>query len=700
MLLSIIAILKNEEKTAVKCLDSVKPLTDELDCELIVIDNQSYDLTVSKAEKYTDNIISDDTNRDISLLRKRAAERAKGEWIFFIDGDEVLRNADEIIRFFKSGEHKEYDYAEMIRKNVFFLFRDFCASELSTRLMRREYAEFSGLSGRILSRKGRSTVISSVIENNGYCCETVRDTDIHSRASRALEITYAELEADKENVGAYMRASEYNTFLWDMENLNIAVDNSLKHFENTEYYPIVCAHRLMLLYFRTDIEKLKELSEKYIPVIEKSGHLSIMAEAYFLRAYALYMSEDFEGSRRVFEQYMSCYKKLSENGGYDECMRSRGVSFILKENYLTAAKMAADCCLMAHDAEGAARALGEISFEDIKKAEDKEYFLNQSFDIMRLKQDYAMAEIFLSSADKMIRGKALSNLETDMNNPLLRAAVIRDVPELKINDKAYSAVYMLRGMLYGDNVPDINAVRELLSSIIKWKPEMSDIILLIIRKGLFAALADIPLINYGVSAAEEYYKKAAERLGNIYSDICKYASEHCTDDPYQAQYAYMLGLWAAISDDTPPDVKMQLFEHCGKGAAVYLKAVYNDRALSDGAILSTDSRAELFIALAYSALSENKMSEFISALKQLARTFPAAKGLVKSVSDTVRSRASGAQNTAAEGEFAVLAKQFKASVKAMAAAGKLAQAAQALMQYKSINPSDPEIPSLEVLCRG
>lgn len=700
MLLSIISIVKNEEHTIRKCLDSVKPVADMPDCELIVVNNGGFDSTARLAEKYTDNIYTDDTSGDVSALRRAAAEKAQGEWVFFIDGDEVLTDAGHICRFFDSGEYKSYDSAEMLRKNVFFLFRDFSGISLANRLMKREYARFEGISGKRLSDSGKTAFLSSVIENKGYCCETTSEGVIHTRASRAADICVSELEKDKNDIYAYMRLTECYTFLWDMESLDRTVNEMLSRFENTVYYPMVCAHHIMLSYFRTDMEKLKALTEKYLPVIEKSGYISLEAEAYFLRGYAFYNSEDFENAKHTFDKYIACRKRLAEKGGFEDCMRIRDVSFILQENYHAAAKMAADCCLMAHDAKGASEALAEINFDEITKKDDREYYLNQCFDIMRLKQDYSSAEIFLSSADKNVRAKAFSNLETDMNNPLLRAAIIRDVPKLKINDRAYSAVYRLRGMLYGEAVPDINAVREQLSSIIKWRPEMSDIILLIIRKGLDGALADIPLINYGVSSAEEYYKKAAERLGNICPDICKFASEHCTDDPCRAQYAYMLGFWAAISDNSAPDMKMKLFEYCGKGAAVYLKAVYNDRALSDGSMLGADSRTELFVALAYSALSENKMSEFINGLKQLAKSCIKAKGLVKSVSDTVRSRTGGAQNTAAGGEFAVLAKQFKASVKAMAAAGKLAQASQALMQYKSINPSDPEIPSLEVLCKG
>lgn len=115
--LTIAMIVKNEEKTLDKCLNSLKPLLDAVPSELIITDTGSTDNTVEIAKKYTDKILHFDWCGDFSAARNTGINAARGQWFMFIDGDEWFENTDEIINFFNSGECDKYGSATYIQRN-------------------------------------------------------------------------------------------------------------------------------------------------------------------------------------------------------------------------------------------------------------------------------------------------------------------------------------------------------------------------------------------------------------------------------------------------------------------------------------------------------------------------------------------------------------------------------------------------------
>lgn len=82
MKLSAVVITYNEEANITECLQSLA-FADEI----IVIDSNSADKTVEYARKFTDNIISVE-NTPYGLKRNIGIDKAKGEWILWLDADE------------------------------------------------------------------------------------------------------------------------------------------------------------------------------------------------------------------------------------------------------------------------------------------------------------------------------------------------------------------------------------------------------------------------------------------------------------------------------------------------------------------------------------------------------------------------------------------------------------------------------------
>ena len=82
MSVSVCLITKNEEANIDACLRSVSWAD-----EIIVVDSSSTDKTVEKAKAFGAKTY-DIPFRDYSFQKNSAAEKAAGDWIFFIDADE------------------------------------------------------------------------------------------------------------------------------------------------------------------------------------------------------------------------------------------------------------------------------------------------------------------------------------------------------------------------------------------------------------------------------------------------------------------------------------------------------------------------------------------------------------------------------------------------------------------------------------
>lgn len=86
MKITFAVLTKNEEKNLTRCLTSIKPLSDEI----LVLDEFSADKTVEIAQKFGAKIMQNKNHEDFAAARNLGTEKAKNEWIFFIDSDEIL----------------------------------------------------------------------------------------------------------------------------------------------------------------------------------------------------------------------------------------------------------------------------------------------------------------------------------------------------------------------------------------------------------------------------------------------------------------------------------------------------------------------------------------------------------------------------------------------------------------------------------
>jgi glycosyltransferase involved in cell wall biosynthesis len=101
---SVCMIVKNAQGTLYRCLDSVKPIADEI----IVCDTGSTDRTIEIAREYTDQVCSIAWEDDFAAARNHSIEKATKDWIFWIDADEYLLGAENLGKYLRDNMYHGY----------------------------------------------------------------------------------------------------------------------------------------------------------------------------------------------------------------------------------------------------------------------------------------------------------------------------------------------------------------------------------------------------------------------------------------------------------------------------------------------------------------------------------------------------------------------------------------------------------------
>lgn len=91
---SLCMIVKNEERLLSRCLDSFRPISDEI----IIVDTGSEDRTKEIAARYTDRIYDFPWQDDFSKARNFAFSKATKDYIYTCDADEIL-DGENLERF-------------------------------------------------------------------------------------------------------------------------------------------------------------------------------------------------------------------------------------------------------------------------------------------------------------------------------------------------------------------------------------------------------------------------------------------------------------------------------------------------------------------------------------------------------------------------------------------------------------------------
>lgn len=219
--LSVCIIAKNEEKNLIRCLESIKGISDEI----ILVDTGSKDNTIPIAEKYNAKIIKFPWQNNFSSIRNKALDIASKDWILYIDSDESLDNS-QIHQIKKSLNTLDFigiklklvniiDNKPYAGKHTLRIIKNKCgfyfSGNINEKLMNSNYKNF----------EDKIMTTNYIIYNYGF---DYNKKTLTERCNRNLDIYLSFPEKDKNYLYYYNIGNEY----YLLKKYNLSATNYLK----------------------------------------------------------------------------------------------------------------------------------------------------------------------------------------------------------------------------------------------------------------------------------------------------------------------------------------------------------------------------------------------------------------------------------------------------------------------------------------
>nr|WP_300842095.1 glycosyltransferase [uncultured Acetatifactor sp.] len=225
ILLTISLLISNRPATVRKCLDSIKPILEQVPSELILTDTGCGEQVRSIIEEYTDHIIDFEWCNDFSKARNAGLRQAKGKWFMFLDDDEWFEDVTEFIEFFNSGEYKKYGLGAYIQRNYLADGSNVFTDLPVGRMIRLEpdikfvysiHENFNRVPGEVKK-------FTAYVHHYGYAFKSREDARAHSM--RNVSLLLKEHEKSPRNMKHTLQlAQEYNAIEQPEKSLEMSLD--------------------------------------------------------------------------------------------------------------------------------------------------------------------------------------------------------------------------------------------------------------------------------------------------------------------------------------------------------------------------------------------------------------------------------------------------------------------------------------------
>lgn len=186
-------LVSNRIDTIRNCMESLRPLLEQIPSELIIVDTvgeENSDGSLAIAKEYATKTIHFDWCDDFAAARNAGLKEANGEWFLFLDDDEWFEDVSEMVEFFQSGEYLEYASGTYQIRN----YNDFTGTSYSTAVLGRMIKlqpdiVFVGRVHETFSeRKRPCRDFCSFVHHYGYAYKNEEEKEAHRKRNEALLI--------------------------------------------------------------------------------------------------------------------------------------------------------------------------------------------------------------------------------------------------------------------------------------------------------------------------------------------------------------------------------------------------------------------------------------------------------------------------------------------------------------------------------
>lgn len=691
MKLSVVMMVKNEERYLDDCLSSLKPVIDKIKTELIIIDTGSEDRTVEIAKKHTNKVYFHKWNSDFASMRNKTISYATGEWILVLDGDEVLKGADKLVEFLESPESKQYNTGRLIIRNItsekgkqgdvyFSLLRLF-----------KNTKDFS-YKGAIHEQPQYQEPICDIdvrLDHYGYL-STDKDL-MELKYTRNVEILKKELEKDPKNIYYwYQLSSSYGMY----KDYKKALEANLKAYTIAKENNIALGNHmyvythLALTYFWN--EKYKEL-EKIC--LEALGMGKKYIDLYFLLGKA---QKELGKHKKAIESYKNYLKYLKQ---HKELQIMNDVSVpsmtleVYEEAYLDLCNLYRKIGNNEEALEYAKKIKSEAQFnkvlpslielyidlnnhEELKKEylkipETNESMLNDFW----IHLETIMLKLENNKKDKLVelfskgdcKYSLLNKVRMDIknNNEILNGELLNKIKEMDVGNLP---------LFFADIIYWFLKNQYNVGSILKKSRE-------------FAIESHIEYLNHQYSDLDQtiltYLINKKERVS---------LTDYRVEKVLAKKYLFM-------SDEIGEDFKIILDNYITNGI-YYISRVYSKAILDNELIYDVKNTEDAFLVYMYLAnkYEESNMDQYVHYLRMALRTYPEMNKVIEVLLEQIKEKQKDSGKKALldrSDELETYQKQIKDQIRTLIENGKIEPAIDLIREYESVIKEDVEIYSIK-----
>ncbi len=315
--LSISLLASNRKATIRKCLESLKPIMEQVDSELIIVDTGCDEETHAILLEYTKQIIKFKWCKDFSKARNAGLEKAKGEWFLYIDDDEWFMDVKEIVEFFQSGEYKEYGVACYIQRNFFDYGEARYSDSWVSRMIRLDLDTrfVSSIHEYLYPIRGACKILHAPVKHFGYIFESEEEKYKHSERNISLLLEmiqkeknelrwWVQLAQEYRGIGEYRKLEELCK-----EGIRL-IEKRKDDFSNKERGTFYsgCIFAELVTY------RLEEAENSYKEAIkDKRNTFMCQARLYGFGAEIYFRKKEYEICEKCCNKYLHIYEKLKDN---------------------------------------------------------------------------------------------------------------------------------------------------------------------------------------------------------------------------------------------------------------------------------------------------------------------------------------------------------------------------------------------------
>ena len=664
MLLSIVMMVKNEEKYLDKTLFALNDLRRDIDSELIILDTGSNDNTVEIAKKYTDKVYFAKWNNNFADMRNISISYASGEWVLILDADEKLTNYNRLKDFFSSDLHKKYNSATIELKNIF----DDKEERYSISPLLRIFKNVDGFryEGAIHEQpKYKGPIYNNIasFDHYGYMYE---DEEIRQKkTSRNMKLLLEEIEKKPNDPYTnYQLGKSYISFLNNNEAV-FYIEKAWNLYNKKGRVPLFVTGDLLGLYVVTkSYIKCENLCMKYI----KSDNKNI--DVYYYLAVSQKYLGKYKESIKSYERYLY----LLNNYEISTQANNMEASLDTAQKKDTAKSMIIEIYHKLGMYDKVVECLDDLSEEAIKNVYyivfESLYKLNFEKKIVELynkypkynhnKRDFKLhLEEFLKIVkenDKKTIYKILSNIEG--NYGLLNSLRLGE----KLSLSEYTDILLQEEDIYYGEViyyalKDGFKIESILNGISNFKVEQYIGYLIITKREII-----LDLYNYLVSVKNTLDSKKLCIYSNLSKNLLKYSNLH------DYKYEKLFLLYIKYSYD-------------------FIKNIYNED-LSDEEILNVLKDRDYIFVLKINMIQKNRNKnplKYISDMKKLLDSYIEYKEGMEILINKFEVEFNESE------ELKSLKKQYKSIVENSINLGKFDEAIVMINEYETIFNKDMDL---------